>query len=83
MSRDLEVDGRPESCEARNGLPVANGKARSYYFSRHDGRRMLVVQRRAGESLGINGGITVDILEIQRDLVKLAIECLPDAAANS
>ncbi len=83
MPRHLEVDGRSASCEVGNGLPVARGKARSYYLSRHDGRRMLVVQRRAGESLRINGGITVDILEIQRDLVKLAIECLPDAAANS
>ncbi len=43
---------------------------------------MLVVERRAGESLRINGGIKVDILEIQRGLVKFAIECLPDAGAN-
>ena len=83
MSRHIEVDGRSESCEARNGLPIANGKARSYYYSRHDGRRMLVVQRRAGESLRINGGVKVDILEIQPGLVKFAIERSPDAGANS
>ncbi len=83
MSRHLEVDGRPESRETRYGLPAANGKARSYYFSRHDGRRMLIVERRAGESLRINGGIKVDILEIQPGLVKFAIECLPDTGANS
>jgi hypothetical protein len=83
MSRHLEVDGRSESCKARNGLPAANGKARSYYFSRHDGRRMLVVVRRAGESLRINGGIKVHILEIQPGLVKFAIECAPDAGGHS
>ncbi len=83
MSRHLEVDGRSESREARYGLPAANGKARSYYLSRHDGRRMLIVERRAGESLRINGGIKVDILEIQPGLVKFAIECLPDSGADS
>jgi len=83
MSRYLEVDGRSESCDVGSGLPVANGKARSYYYSRHDGRRMLVVVRRAGESLRINGGIKVDILEIQPGLVKFAIECLPDVETDS
>jgi hypothetical protein len=83
MSRHVEVDGRPASCEVGNGLPIANGKARSYYYSRHDGRRMLIVERRAGESLRINGGIKVDILEIQPGLVKFAIECLPDTGENS
>ena len=82
MSRHLEVDGRHPSCEAGNGLPVARGKGRSYYFSGHDGRRILVVERRPGESLRINGGIKVDILEIQPGLVKFSIECLPDAGAN-
>ena len=83
MSRHLEVDGRHASCETGNGLPVARGKGRSYYFSGHDGRRVLVVERRAGESLRINGGIKVDIIEIQPGLVKLAIECLPDAGGHS
>ena len=44
-----------------NGLPFANGKGRSYYLSGRYARRMLVVERRAGESLRINGGIKVDI----------------------
>ena len=83
MSRHFEVDGRSESCEARNGLPIANGKGRSYFFSRHDGRRVLVMERRTGESLRINGSIKVDILEIQPGLVKFAIEYLPDAGADS
>ncbi len=83
MSRHHEIDRRPASCEVGKGLPIANGKARSYYYSRHDGRRMLVVERRAGESLRINGGIKVDILEIQPGLVKFAIEYLPDAGTGS
>ena len=82
MSQHPAVDGRCASCEVGNGLPTANGKGRSYYISRHDGRRMLVVERRSGECLRINGTIEVVILEIQSDVVKFAIECLPDKDAK-
>jgi hypothetical protein len=62
---------------------MANGKARSYYVSRHDGHRMLVVERRSGDRIRINSTTEVVILEIHPDLVKLAIECLPDDGAKS
>jgi hypothetical protein len=67
------------ACEVGNGLPTANGKAHSYYLSRQDGRRMLVVERRPGDRLRINGSTEVVILEICPNLVKLAIECLPES----
>ncbi len=82
ISQHLKVDGRCAPCEVGNGLPIANGKGRSYYISRHDGRRMLVVERRSGECLRINGTIQVVILEIHPDVVKFAIECLPDEDAK-
>ena len=44
---------------------------------------MLVVERQSGDRLSINGTADVVILGIQRDLVKLAIECLPDDGTKS
>jgi sRNA-binding carbon storage regulator CsrA len=40
---------------------------------------MLVVERRPGDRLRINGSTEVVILEICPNLVKLAIECLPES----
>jgi hypothetical protein len=83
MPQHPKTDGRCVSCEVGNGLPIANGKAPGYYVSRHDGHRMLVVERGTGERLRINGSIEVVILEIHPDLVKFAIECLLDDRAKS
>ena len=83
MPRHSENDKRCVSCEVRNGLPTAKGKAPAYYVSRHDGRRMLVVARRSGERLRINGPAEVVVLEIHLDLVKFAIECLSDDGVRS
>jgi len=44
---------------------------------------MLVVQRRSGESLRINGPVEVVILETHLNRVKLAIECLSNDGAKS
>ncbi len=83
MPQRTDVERRSVTCEIANGLPISNGKARSYYISRHDGRRMLVVLGRSGDRLRINGAIEVVILEAHPHLVKLAIECLPDDGAKS
>jgi hypothetical protein len=66
-----------------DGLPLANGKAHGYYVSRHDGRRLLVLERRSGERIRINGTAEVVILEIRPGRVKLAINCVPDDGAKS
>jgi len=79
----MEVERRSVSCGIANGLPIAEGRAHSYYIFRQDGRRMLVVQRRSGERLRINGAVEVVILETHPNLVKLAIECVPDDGAKS
>ena len=83
MPQHPNNDGRCVSCEVGNGLPTAEGKARGYYMSREDGRRMFVVERRSGERLRINGTAQVVVLEVQRGQVKLAVECLPDDGARS
>ena len=83
MPKHPKSDGRCVSCEVGDGLPTAKGKAHSYYMSREDGRRMLVVERRSGDRLRINGAAEVVILEVHPDMVKLAIEGLPDDGAKS
>lgn len=83
MPEHPEVNGRCVACEVGNGLPIVNGKAAGYYISRQDGHRMLVLERRSGERIRINGTAEVVILEVHPDLVKLAIEYLPDDAAKS
>ncbi len=42
MSQNLETDARCVGCEAGNGVPEANGKARGYYVSGHGGQPMFV-----------------------------------------
>ena len=83
MPQHREVERRSVSCGIANGLPIAEGRAHSDYVSRQDGRRMLVVQRRSGESLRINGPVEVVILETHLNRVKLAIECLSNDGAKS
>ena len=83
MPKHPKSDGRCVSCEVGIGLPTVTGKARSYYMSCDDGRRMLVVERRSGDRLRIDGAAEVLILEVHPDMVKLAIECFPDDGAKS
>jgi len=78
MPQHTKAAGQCIACEVGNGLPTATGKVYSYYIARQDGRRMLVVERRPGDRLRINGSTEVVILEICPNLVKLAIECLPE-----
>jgi hypothetical protein len=83
MPKHPKSAGRCIFCEVGNGLPTTKSKARGYYMSREDGRRMLVVQRRSGERLRINGAAEVAILEVHPEMVKLAVECLPDDGIKS
>lgn len=83
MPQPSEFDARCFSCEVGDGLPTANGKAHSYYVSRQDGCRMLVVERRSGDRIRINSTTEVVILEIYPHVVKLAIAYLPDDGVKS
>jgi len=83
MLQKPRVSARCVSCQIGDGLPTADGKAHSYYVSRHDGRRMLVVERGVGERLRINDTTEVIILKIRPELVNLAVEYVPDDAAGS
>ena len=75
--RSSHRNRRRITCEVRDGLPTVLGKTQGYYVSRLGGARMLVLNRRPGERLRINGTIEIVILEIQPDQVKIAIETSP------
>ncbi len=70
-------------CEVRKSLPMVLGNARCYYVSHQGGSRMLVLERRQGERIRINGTTEVVVLEIHADHVKIAIESWPDDATKS
>ena len=76
-------DGRYLSCEVRNGLATIHDAVWSYYLSRHDGRRMLVLELCQGERIRINGTAAVVVLEIHPDRVTTAIECVMDDATKA
>jgi CheY-like chemotaxis protein/RNase P/RNase MRP subunit POP5 len=65
---------RSLSCEVHGDTVTADGPAWSYYVSQQGSRPILVVRRRKGERLRINGGADLIVLGIEHDHVRLAIE---------
>ena len=74
---------------ARGASPAKSAMAfpgcwerRGHYVSRQGGSRMLVLERRRGERLRINGTAEIVILEVHAEYVKITIESSPDNAAK-
>lgn len=78
----LGGNGRCVSCEVRDGLPTVHGKVQCYYLSPRGGARILVLERRQGDRIRINGTTELIVLEIHFDQVKVAIAPLGDCATE-
>jgi hypothetical protein len=66
-------------CDVRDGLPTVRGKGRAHYVTGQSGRHMLIVERRLGERIRINSTTEVVILDIAPDVIRIAIETVPEA----
>lgn len=64
-------------CEVLEGLPRVPRDIWSYYVSREGGHQMLVLDRRPGERLRINGTTDVVVLAIRNGQVELRVEHVP------
>ena len=68
-------------CEVRDGVPtIRRGKAQAHYHAGQGGQRTLVLQRREGERIQIDGKTEIVILEIGPGEVQISIESVPDDA---
>ena len=63
-------------CHIRDGVPTTDDQTRGYYSSR-DGARMLVVERKTGQRVRINGTVEVVVLESENGKVRLGISSTP------
>jgi hypothetical protein len=66
------------SCQIQKGVPTLNGRA--YYASRK-GAQMLVVERRIGQRIRINGEIEIVMLQADNGEVRLGIDSVSDRAS--
>jgi hypothetical protein len=66
------------SCSVESGFPVTDGSTWSYYLARGDGRRMLVLSRRLGQRVRLNGKIDLVVVGHRDGEVQLGIEQSPD-----
>lgn len=81
-SLSTATEGRCVCCEVRDGLPTVHATTPGHYISRQGGSRMLVIDRRPGQRLRINGTTEIVVLEIHPRYVKIAIETFAGESAK-
>ena len=75
---------RRSNPESRLGLAVALAHFSALARSRPDGHAavMLILSRKVGQSIVINGNVVVKVVRMDEDQIKLGIEAPPEVAVN-